>query len=333
MAIIRIHDEVENMMKSSIDLLSDVNFRLFIDKQLEHEKAVSHLPLSEQRKINCQLMAEYNKGCESIHRVNNLEIIGFDKNKIPLRLYFPNESKNLPVMVYFHGGGWTFGSIEEADAVCRRLSNHLGCIVASVEYRLAPEFPFPKPLEDCYAATKWMSENVHHFGSDPKNLFVAGESAGGNLAAAVALMARDKSEFKLSAQLLIYPVISARICDEIYDRCPDHYFLTKDDMKFFWEMYLQDSKPELNPYASLDCHSKLQGLPPALVISAEHDPLNDDIKKYARQLQLASVPVIQKSFPGLIHGFLYIPLYKESQKVEWTTEIGALFYKLQKSST
>ena len=113
--------------------------------------------------------------------------------------------------MYFHGGGWVFGGIEEADAVCRRFANHLGCIISSVGYRLAPEFPFPKPLEDCYFATKWMSENAYLFGGDNKNIIVSGESAGGNLAAAVAFMSRDKQGPKLSAQLLMYPAVSSLV--------------------------------------------------------------------------------------------------------------------------
>ena len=314
--------------KKSKDLLADTNFKLFIEKLTEHEKVVSHLSLLEQRKINAQLMAEYNKNCESIHRIENLEIPGVDKNKIPLRIYIPNESKKLPVLMYFHGGGWVFGSIDEADAVCRRLANHLGCIIASVEYRLAPEFPFPRPLEDCYTATKWMAENAYHFGGDNENILVSGESAGGNLAAAVARMARDKQGPKLSAQLLIYPVISSLIQDAIYDQCPDHYFLTKEDMKFFWNMYIQLPGEDKNPYASLDFSSEFAHLPPALIITAEYDPLSYDIEKYAMQLQQARVHVIKKTFPGLIHGFLYISLYEENQKAEWTKEIGALLREL-----
>lgn len=314
--------------KQSVNLLSDANFKSFIDKLEEREKAASHLPLSEQRKINRRLMAKYNKECESIHRVVDLEIPGVEKNKIPLRIYTPNEFTSLPVMVYFHGGGWVFGSVEEADAVCRRLSNHLGCIVASVEYRLAPEFPFPKPLEDCYEATKWIVENAHRFGGNNENVFVGGESAGGNLAAAVALMARNEKGPKLSAQLLIYPVISSFIQDAIYDQCPDHYFLTKEDMKFFWSMYAQASGSDQNPYASLDRNSEFQNLPPALIITAEYDPLTYDTEKYAIQLQQANVRIIQKSFSGIIHSFLYIPLYGETQKVEWTKEIGEYLYEL-----
>lgn len=308
-----------------IDLLSDANFKLFIDEMIEQEKAISHLSLSEQRKINCQIMTKCNEGCESIHHVINLEILGIEENKIPLRIYIPNELTSLPVMVYFHGGGWVFGSIEESDAVCRRLANYLSCIIVSVEYRLAPEFPFPKPLEDCYAATKWITENAHFFGGDNENIFVGGESSGGNLAAAVALMARDKQEIKLSAQLLIYPVISACVQDAIYDQCPDHHFLTKEDMKFFWNMYAPGAYQD--PYSSLDCNSNFQNLPPALIITAEFDPLTYDIEKYALQLQQANVPVIQKSFSGIIHGFLYISLYTETQKVEWTKEIGTLLHK------
>ena len=140
----------ESFKKTGIDLLADVKFKSFVDKLTEHEKLASHLPLSEQRKINAQLMVEHNKGSESIHRIKNLEIPGIEKNKIALRIYIPNESKNLPVLVYFHGGGWVFGSVEEADAVCRRLANHLDCIIASVEYRLAPEYPFQALFMDFF---------------------------------------------------------------------------------------------------------------------------------------------------------------------------------------
>lgn len=314
--------KIELNSTSSLDLLADPSFKSFIDKFTEHVKAISHFPLSEQRKLDAQFILKENKCSEYINRIENLEILGVENNRIPLRIYIPNESENLPVMMYFHGGGWVFGSIEEADAICRRLANHLGCIITSVGYRLAPEFPFPKPLEDCYTATKWMAENAHLFGGDNRNIIVSGESAGGNLAAAVALIARDKQGPKLSAQLLMYPVISSFIQDDIYDHCPDHYFMTKDVMRFFWNMYIQTPGEDKNPYASLDCGLNFNYLPPTLIITAEYDPLNYDVEKYSIQLQQANVHVIKKFFPGVIHGFLYIPLYEENQKIQWIKEIG-----------
>ncbi|WP_161780935.1 alpha/beta hydrolase [Criblamydia sequanensis] len=317
-------------MKSEnrVDLFKDTNFKAFIDRQKELETNSSNLSLAEERKMNAQSMSEYYKERESVNRIVDFEIPGRDNHKIPLRIYIPNATTSLPVMVYFHGGGWVFGSVEEADAVCRRLSNHLGCIIASVDYRLAPEFPFPKPLEDAYEAVKWVSKNTYLFGGDGENVFVGGESAGGNLAGAVALMARDNNGPKLSAQLLIYPVISPFILDEIYDKCPDQYFLTKEAMKYFWSQYIQNEEDLKNPYAALDFSSKLENLPKTLIVTAEYDPLAYDGEKYSSQLQNAKVTVIHKSFAGLIHGFLDITLYEESQKVEWTKEIGELLRKL-----
>lgn len=243
---------LENTMshsgESSIDLLADPRFKLFIDNFTEHYKKIDHLPLPEQRKSDAEYVLKQIKCDEVVQRTENVEILGDDNNKIPLRIYVPSESNNLPVMVYFHGGGWTFGGIDEADAVCRRLANHLECIIVSVEYRLAPEFPFPKPLEDCYAATKWVADHIQLFGGDKENIIVSGESAGGNLAAAVALLARDKRGLKLSAQVLIYPAISSIIRDDVYDQCPDHYFMTKDVMKYFWSMYIQNPEDEKNRY-------------------------------------------------------------------------------------
>lgn len=312
---------------ASVDLLADPDFKSFIDKFSEHYESISHLPFDEQRKHDVEFICKQNK-YEPVQHIENIEILGKENNKISLRIYIPDNSKRLPIMMYFHGGGWVFGGIEESDAVCRRLANHLQCMIVSVGYRLSPEFPFPKPLEDCYTATKWMVINGHTYGGNNQRIIVSGESAGGNLAAAVALMAADKKEFSLSAQVLMYPVISSTIQDDVYDRCPDHYFLTKDAMKFFWDMYVQCPDNMRNPYASLDFRTDFDRLPPAIFITAEYDPLSFDINKYASKLQEAGILVINKSFPKLIHGFLYIPLYKEKDKVEWTKEIGNFLHEL-----
>jgi acetyl esterase len=142
--------KLDSNLTSSVDLLSDPHFKAFIDKFNAYEKSISRFSLPEQRKLNTEFFIKENKVYEHVNRIENLEIQGIDNNTIPLRIYIPTESKKLPVMMYFHGGGWVFGGIEESDAVCRRLANHLDCMIVSVEYRLAPEFAFPKPLEDCY---------------------------------------------------------------------------------------------------------------------------------------------------------------------------------------
>lgn len=285
-------------------LIDNPEFKLFIDQLDELEKKISHLPLPEQRRHHAKFLLSHTHCNESVP-TTDIVIPG----NIPLRIYTPKP--NLPTMMYFHGGGWVFGSIEEADAVCRRLANHLNCIIASVGYRLAPEHPFPIPLQDCYAATKWMSNHSH-------TLLVSGESAGGNLAAAVALLARDNHGPKISGQLLLYPVISSN-----YFPCQDQYFLTKDAMQFFWDMYA----PPKSPYAFLNL-ADLHNLPPTLLITAEHDPLTHDINTLANRLQQAHVPVLAKTFPNLVHAFLYIHLYPEHQKVLWTKELKPLLNKL-----
>lgn len=310
-----------NPMNDSVDLLKDSKFKSFIENFTEHVKSISLFPLDEQRKLDAQFILRQTFCTETVFRIENLHIIADDDYSIPLRIYIPSESTNLPVMMYFHSGGWVYGSIEESDAVCRRFCNHLNCIVVSVGYRLSPEFPFPKPLEDCYTTTQWVAERAHEFGGDAKNIIVSGESAGGNLAAAVAIMARDRKGPCISSQLLLYPVIKSEINDYKYDNSVDHHFITKDVMRFFWSMYIPCSSERNHPLASLTSGKDFSALPPALFVTAEYDPLSLDAEEYAKKLSQANVKVIQKCFNGLIHGFLYIPLYDEDQKIKWTQEI------------
>lgn len=311
------------------NLLDDHKFKDFIEAFIRISKASQKLSLDEARKLSTQFFLSQNTVYEPIARIENIEILGKQQNKIPLRIFIPSESKILPVLIYFHRGGWVFGNIEEADPVCRKLANHLECIVVAVEYRLAPENPFPKPLDDCYDATQWIAENAGRFGGEAMNLVVCGESAGGNLATAVALMARDKQGPFLSGQLLIYPVISSMIEDASYDNCPDRYFITKEAMKFFWSMYLQSPTDYKNPYASPDQAKDLSNLPPTLIITAEYDPLCHEAEEYANKLSQAGVNVILKCFPKVIHSFIDLPIYEESQKNIWIDEIGRLLKKLK----
>lgn len=312
------------------DLLADPKFKAFFDKFTEHFKNIANLSLPEQRKKDAEFCLSQNTCHESIHRVENVDIIGSEKQKIPLRIYIPKESVDLLVIMYFHMGGWVFGSIEESDAVCRRLANYLGHIVVSVGYRLAPEYPFPKPLEDCYDATVWMAKHASDFGGDSKKIVVCGESSGGNLAAALTLLARDRGGPALSAQILLYPCLNSEIDDHVFDRCPDRFFITKDLMKYFWQEYLQNPDAGKNPYASPEYASSHKSLPPAVIILGEYDPLRTEGEKYASHLRQNGVKVITKCIPQVIHGFLHIPLYEEKQKVEWTKEIGVLLSEISK---
>lgn len=312
----------------SINLLENPKFKKFIDAFIQISKAAENLSLDEGRRLSTQFFLSGDTVYESVHCIENIVIKGKDQTQIPLRIYIPSESKMLPTIVYFHRGGWVFGNINEADPVCRKLANHLGCIVVSVDYRLAPENPFPKPLEDCYEATQWVAENIDKFGGNKKNLIVCGESAGGNLAAAVTLMAREEKKFSISAQLLICPVISSEIKDAPYDNCPDQHFLTKDAMKFFWNMYLQSPENYKKTYASPNLAHNFKGLPPTVMITAEYDPLRDEAENYGDSLKKAGVPVLSKCFPGVIHGFIDLPVYDESEKISWIKDIGKLLKKL-----
>lgn len=179
--------------------------------------------------------------------------------------------------------------------------------MVSVDYALAPEHKFPAPVEDCYAAAKWVAENANAIGGDPTRIAVGGDSAGGNLAAVVAIMARDRGTPPLVYQLLVYPVINFAFDTQSYRECADSYGLTKDDMAWFWNLYLPSEADGHNPYASPLRAQDLRGLPPALVITAEFDPLRDEGEAYAARLREAGVPAVCTRYNGMIHAFLSMP--------------------------
>ena len=228
--------------------------------------------------------------------------------KLPVRLYHPSPGKTLPMVVYFHGGGWVIGDLEIVDKPCRALANASGCVVASVNYRLSPETKFPGPAEDCYAATRWLAEQASEIGADRGRIAVAGDSAGGNLAAVVALMARDRGGPELAYQLLIYPVTAPAkgTKSASYQDNAEGYLLTRGSMEWFWDHYLASPEDGENPYASPMHASDLSKLPPAMVVTAEFDPLRDEGQAYARRLREAGVTVKTAHYEGLIHGFFWM---------------------------
>ena len=221
---------------------------------------------------------------------------------IPVRAYRPEGEPPFPTLAYFHGGGWVVGDLDTHDRTCRTLTNAAGCLVVSVDYRLAPEHPFPAAVEDAYAATEWLGGNADEFGGDPGRLVVAGDSAGGNLAAVVALMARDRDGPDLGHQALVYPVVD----DEVYESSRQNaegYGLDASVGQWFDECYVTSEvhrgNPYLYPMKSRD-HSEL---PPATVVTAEFDPLRDEGAAYAERLEAAGVPVTHENYEGMIHGF------------------------------
>jgi acetyl esterase len=228
--------------------------------------------------------------------------------ELPVRIYRPEGEAPFPALVYFHGGGWVIGSLETHDGSCRELANRIGCVVVSVDYRLAPEARFPAAAEDCFAATQWVAEHARELRIDAGRIGVGGDSAGGNLAAVVALMARDRRGPALRHQLLIYPVTDADFSRASYRENAEGYLLTTKAMEWFWSHYVPDATKRVEPYAAPLRATELAGLPPAFVLTAEYDPLRDEGEAYARRLEQAGVPTRLERYDGAIHGFFAMGL-------------------------
>jgi acetyl esterase len=228
---------------------------------------------------------------------------------VPVRVYQPagDAAGPRPVLVYFHGGGWVIGSVETHDHTCRSLANGTGAAVVSVDYRLAPEHPYPAGLHDCLAAVGWVVDNAAELGVDASRLAVGGDSAGGNLAALVAQRARDEGP-PIRFQLLIYPVTDLTLSHGSIDENGEGYFLTKEAMLWFRECYLGQGDPSDAAVSPLHAPAAaLDGLPPALVITAEYDPLRDEGEAYAAALRAAGVEATAARYDGVIHGFFSMP--------------------------
>jgi acetyl esterase len=226
---------------------------------------------------------------------------------LPIRIYRPSAERGLGVLVYFHGGGWFLGSIELCDEICRGLANAAGCVVVAVEYRLAPEAKFPAAVEDCFAATRWLAGNPAEVVADASRLVVGGDSAGGNLAAAVTLLARDRGDVELVGQLLVCPNTDLRAATPSMRENTDPWLLNGAAVAKSREYYLATPEDAVNPLASPLRAEDLRGLPPALVITAECDPLRDEGERYARRLTSAGVTVESARYDGMAHGFFSMP--------------------------
>jgi acetyl esterase/lipase len=226
---------------------------------------------------------------------------------IPLRAYRPagsSSEETLPLLMYFHGGGWVIGDLDTHDVVCRQLANGARCAVISVDYRMGPESPFPAAVEDCVAATRWAAAEAAKLKIDPRRIAVGGDSAGGNLAAVVALTARDAGGPALAFQLLVYPATDQRYGFPSVERNGEGYLLTKQSMVYFRGHYLPRRKDWEDWRASPLLARSLAGLPPALVITAGFDPLVDEGRAYAERLAAEGVATVYVEFPDMVHGFL-----------------------------
>lgn len=302
-----------------------------IRAQIAHESDaypdLTTLPPEEGRKVVRQMARETDGYAGPVPSVSQLKTTSFGPSgqRVPVRVYSPKDGESpFPVIAYFHGGGWVFGDLDTHDSVCREIANRSECVVASVGYRRAPEHRYPTAVEDCYAALQWLSDEAvaARLGTDPSRIAVAGDSVGGNLAAVVSLLARERSGPKLSGQVLICPVTAYYPETPSYTANAKGYGFEGSFMPWMWEQYLRTPEDGKDPHVAPLNESDLAGLPPALVITAEYDLLRDEGEAYARGLRDAGVPTQATRYPGMPHGFID---YRGLAEAGWDAldEIGA----------
>ncbi|MEM1120190.1 MAG: alpha/beta hydrolase [Bacteroidota bacterium] len=265
----------------------------------ERKKGIS---VAQQRAQMRKMVHQYKKEVPVL-RIENRAIIT-KEHSIPIRIYADSRAENLPILVYYHGGGWVVGDLETHDGICRQLAKSANILVVSVDYRLAPEYPFPVPLEDAYQSLIWLAENGTTLGGNPQKIAVGGDSAGGNLAAAVALKARDENGPTIAFQALIYPVTDlSKLTTPSYNYFANGYFLTREMMAQYIDYYTPDAAVRNHKYASPLLADNLQNLPPTLVITAGFDPLRDEGEQFGERLKAAGIPTTITRYDGTIHGF------------------------------
>jgi len=261
------------------------------------------LPVDEARQAAADGLGSWAGEPELLPKVEDLIIHGPD-GAIPIRIYSPDRVQPSPALVYFHGGGWVVCDLDTHDVICRAIARRSGAVVVSVDYRLAPEHRFPAAVIDCYAATRWVAENAEQLGIDPRRIAVGGDSAGGNLAAVVSLQSRDETGPHIALQVLVYPVTDLSSLDTpSYREFAEGYGLTAPEMEWFRDQYLARPEDARCFHASPLLAPDLRGLPPALVITAECDPLRDEGEAYAKRLEEAGVHVRYTCYAGMIHPF------------------------------
>jgi acetyl esterase len=261
------------------------------------------LPVAEARRLAAESLKPVEGTLEPLRSIEDISIPG-PAGEIPIRVYTPDAPSHCPAMVYFHGGGWVVCDLNTHDVVCSAIARRAAAVVVSVDYRLAPEHKFPAAVIDCYAATVWVASNAPRLGIDPKWISVGGDSAGGNLATVVCLKSRDENGPAIAFQALVYPVTDLSSFDTgSYREFAAGYQLTKTEMEWFRDCYLGHKEDARNPHASPLLARDLRGLPPALIITAECDPLRDEGEAYAKRLEQAGVPVTCTRYAGMIHPF------------------------------
>jgi acetyl esterase len=275
---------------------------------LEAAEAAGNPPLEsfspeEARKLAIESLKAVGGTLEPVRSIENLRIPGPDC-EIPIRVYTPDAAAPCPALVYFHGGGWVVCDLDTHDVVCTAIAHRAGAVVVAVDYRLAPEHKFPAAVIDSYAATAWVASNAAKLGIDPKRISVGGDSAGGNLAAVVSLKSRDEDGPAIAFQVMVYPVTDlSSFATPSYREFGENHYLTKSEMEWFRGHYLRSMEDARDPHASPLLALDLSELPPALIITAECDPLRDEGEAYAKRLEYDGVPVTCTCYSGMIHPF------------------------------
>jgi acetyl esterase len=285
-------------------------------------KPLEQLPVEEARLMSAGLR-DFGGPEEPVAEVQNRTVPG-PAGPITVRVYRPVAKETLPALIYFHGGGFVICSLDTHDRECRNLANASGCAVISVDYRLAPENKYPAAVEDADAATRYVAEHASEFGIDPQRIAVGGDSAGGNLATVVATLARDRGGPLLKFQLLIYPLVDFGDNSPSMQQYAKDYFLTRESMDWFTDCYLPSREAEREPSASPMNAANVRGLPPAMILTAEYDPLRDQGETYARKLQNAGVAVELKRYDGMIHAFFSFSGVIDTAKVALADAASAL---------
>ena len=282
----------------------DPNVRLLLEAiKAQGDPPLESLSPAEARILAADGLKPVEGKAELVQSVENLRIPGLEGG-IPIRVYRPEAAGPRPAMVYFHGGGWVVCDLDTHDVICRAIARRAGAVVVAVDYRLAPEHKFPAAVLDSYAATVWVAANADQLGIDQNRIAVGGDSAGGNLGAVVSLKSRDENGPAIALQVMVYPVTDlSSFATPSYQEFAEGYQLTRAEMEWFRGHYLQSIEDARDPHASPLVASDLRGLPPALIITAECDPLRDEGEAYAKRLTEAGVHVTCTRYAGMIHPF------------------------------
>ncbi len=281
------------------------------------------LPIEEARAQDLRGSVATAGQAEPVAEVRELTVPG-PGGELAGRLYRPASEAPLPALAYYYGGGWSLGTLDTSDAICRKLANAAGCAVVSLGYRLAPENKFPAAVEDSFAGLAWAAEHAAELGIDRTRLAVGGDSSGGNLAAATALMARDRGFPALVHQLLVYPNTDYQSDTSSMREMTDEHFFNPHAIRWYWGMYLAEPGDGASPLASPLLAPDLSGLPPATVITAEYDPLRDEGELYAARLEQAGVPAEVIRYDGMMHGFFTMVGILDTARAAAATAAGRL---------